>query len=103
MAIIYFQERIKDEVGFAFQKDSELVDIFNYYLKKTQENGIMSILEKKLGITSQPDKLDPIKENVLGYENVAFPFAILLIGLMASIVHTVIEAMTSWKKNKNDN
>ena len=94
---------MKDEVGLSFQKDSEMVGIFNYYLRKTQENGIMRILEQKMGIIPQTDKLShDIKENGLGYENVAFPFSILLIGILASILLIVIEALRFWKKNKNE-
>ena len=94
---------MKDEVGLSFQKNSEMVGIFNYYLRKTQENGIMSILEHKMGIIPQTDQFaHNIKENGLGYENVAFPFSILVIGILASILQIVIEALIFWKKNKNE-
>ena len=79
-----------------------MVNLFNYYLKKMQEAGIMSNLELEMRVIPKRTMYaNEIKENVLGYEHVVFPFSILLIGVLASIVHVFIEAILFWIKNVN--
>ena len=60
----------------------------------------MSNLELEMRVIPQRTMYaNEIKENVLGYEHVVFPFSILLIGVLASIIQVVVEAILFWIKN----
>ena len=79
--------------GLVVQRDSEFLEIFNYYVLKAIEHGIIrkiettwedQLTEKKIGINEpQP----------LGYENVTFLFVFLGSGVFASIFIGLMELM----------
>ena len=92
--------------AFALQKDSEFLEIFNHYITKQYEHGILhrlfqayhtELLTKEQFSISEPQPLR--------YENVVFPFTCLVLGVTASLWIAIVEMITrrlgwSWG-NKN--
>lgn len=81
-------------MAWAFQKESELLPVFNYYLHQMQERGIMDKLRREIvrkhknaGETQVPDVI------VLGYEDLAFPFLALLTGICVAFIQLGIETV----------
>ena len=57
--------------------------MFNHYLKKLHESGVIDKMNHDWSLREEMDfEIDPVV--ILGYENVAFPFMILVGGLMFS-------------------
>ena len=102
---LVLQGSISEPSAWAFQKDSELVDLFDYHLHKMKEIGMRDRLwqevEKK-PIMNQ-DSINGQGHNAIGYENVAFPFIELLIGLFSASMLLVIEAAIFYKKSISGN
>ena len=74
----------------AFQKGSEFVFMFNHFLKKMHEGGIIDRMNLDWSLREEMNfEIDPVVN--LGYENVAFPFIILVGGLAFSCILTVFE------------
>ena len=76
-------------------QNSELIPLFKYHLLKLEQSGINYRLNKKYGLLSSPAE-SQINENttmVLGYDNLAFLFIILGVGVLASLVLGVAEAV----------
>lgn len=80
------QERIRVSLAWGFQKRSELLPVFNYYLHKMQQTGLVDrMLHKFIGNSKMNTDATTIPDiNVLGYQNVAFPFLALLTGLLVA-------------------
>ena len=80
------QERIRVPLAWAFQKGSELLPVFNYYLHKMHQTGLMDrLLQKSIGNSKMNTDATKVRDaNVLGYLDVAFPFLALLIGLLVA-------------------
>ena len=76
----------------ALQKDSEFLEIFNYYIMKQYENGILKRLYRtyhsELLAREQFSMSEP---QPLGYEKVVFPFTCLVIGVAASMWIAIVE------------
>ena len=90
----------------AFQKDSDLACVFNYHIHKMQARGIFdrfwSEVERKQNMNKDDTKVQNV--NVVGYENVTFPFMALLTGLLAALLQLGIEfTVFSKKKYPDDN
>ena len=87
------QERIRVPLAWAFQKGSELLPVFNYYLHKMQQTGLMDrLLQKYTGNSKMNTDATKVRDaNVLGYPNVAFPFLALLTGLLVACMLLGIE------------
>ena len=87
------QEKIRYPEAWAFQKESELLPIFNYGLQKMQQTGVMDRLRLKyLGDHSSHTGTAMTQDSIgLGYENVAFPFMALLGGLCLAFIQIGIE------------
>ena len=102
-SIYYTQEAVRDSLRWGFQKDSEVLELFNYHLQKIQESGVYRRLEQKMYYDLNEDdteKEDYILEDaaefedyVLSYKNVAIPFSVLQIGLLVSLLQLGLEAM----------
>ena len=76
-------------------QNSELIPLFKYHLLKLEQSGINYRLNKKYGLLSSPAE-SQINENttmVLGYDNLAFLFIILGVGVLVSLVLGVAEAV----------
>ena len=87
-------------MAWAFQKDSELLPIFKYYINQMHHTGIINKLQKKfIGDHNGDTGALKIQElQGLGYCSVVLPFLTLLIGLCVTIFILGIEAMMSCKK-----
>ena len=80
-------------LSLGFQKDSEFVDLFNYELSRMKEFGILPMIIKTIN-TRKPSNHEVSKDNaaqVLGFENVIFPFLALSIGIIIASVSTFFE------------
>ena len=89
-------------MAWAFQRESELLPIFNYYLGHFQGAGVIDRLQQKFIRDSNRDT-DASKKQVqdingLGYENVAFPFLALLSGICVALLQLGIETAIICKK-----
>ena len=93
------QDALSGPIAWAFQNNSEFVDCFNYHFRRMDEGGLLSQLEKTIYVNRMydeaPDKND-MSSIMLGYENVAFPCLVLLLGLVVAIFHLMAEWM--WSK-----
>ena len=97
-----FQEKRRTPLAWAFQRDSELLPIFNHYLEKMQQTGVIDRLKQTFlgnhnGITGS-SKIQELQG--LGYDTVVLPFLALLIGLCAALLQLGIEAMSTICKKK---
>ena len=93
-------------MAWAFQRESELLPIFNYYLGHFQGAGVIDRLQKKFIRDSNRDT-DASKKQVqdingLCYENVAFPFLALLSGICVALFQLGIETAIICKKKCSD-
>ena len=78
--------------AFGLQKDSEFLEVFNYYLLREFENGIKDRLYRKYYSDMYVNKQFGMREpQPLGYENVIFTFVCLAIGMTLSMVIAIIE------------
>ena len=89
------RDALYGHLAFGLRKDSELRDIFNYYLLKMEQSGFMDALHQKWlenPYTSNA-RISSGSEDAfaLGYDNVMFPFLGLSFGLVASVVMSLLE------------
>ena len=89
----------------AFQKDSDLVSAFNYHIHKMHATGNMERfwqhIIRKRNMNRDDTKLQ--NANVVGYENVAFPFLALLTGVFAAFLILGTEGVAFCKSKYADN
>ena len=90
---------ITDEVpisaAFAFQKESEFLHLFNHFLKKMLEAGIIFKMNKDFSKRKIINyEVEPAV--TLGYENLAFPFLVLLGGLTVAAILSCCEKLRSY-------
>jgi ABC-type amino acid transport substrate-binding protein len=92
-------DSISGTIAWAFQKDSEFVDIFNHYLHKMQEYGIMDKMSKDWNdkATTYVGTADSVS---LGFENTLFPFLLLFGGMLSAMGLVLIEALFRAKCNR---
>ena len=76
--------------GFGLPKDSEFIAIFNHYLLKARETGILNRLD--LFHNGQPDITIGLNDpEGLGINNLMFPFSFLAASFVVSTTIAVIE------------
>ena len=90
---------LTDEVpisaAFAFQKGSEFLHLFNHFLKKMMEAGIIFKINKDMSKRKIIDyEVEPAV--TLGFENLAFPFLVLLGGLSLAVVMSCCEKLRTF-------
>ena len=84
-------------MAWAFQKESEILSMFNYHLDEMKQTGVIDRLGQTfMGDASKPLQVQDI--NGLGYEHLAFPFIALLSGLCVALLQLGIETVISCKK-----
>ena len=87
-------------MAWAFQRESELVPIFKYYLAKMQQTGVIDRLRQKCMHNHNGDtgasKIQDLEG--LGYESVVLPFLALLTGLCVAFMQLGIETVIICKK-----
>ena len=86
-------------MAWAFQRESELLPIFKYYLDKMKQTGVIIRLRQKfignIGDTGT-SKIQDLQG--LGYDSVVLPFLTLLIGLCVAFIQLGIETAIICKK-----
>ena len=73
------------------KKDSELLELINYHLIQLTETGIMNKFRRDAESRESGDRAILDNVVVLGYENVAFPFLTLLVGLAVAFIQLGVE------------
>ena len=78
--------------SLALQKDSEFLPIFNHYILKGLEHGIMKRIYKKHHMSFFTNELFGMTEpQALGFNNVLFPFLCLGLGIFVSVGIATVE------------
>lgn len=87
-------------MAWAYQKDSEFVECFNYHMHKVDEGGLLHHLQKELLKNRNHDTDDNGGGafHVLGYENLSFPCLMLVAGMILAMLNVLAEWL--WKKIK---
>ena len=84
-------------LAWAFQKDSELVGVFNYHIHRMMVTGNIDRFWQVIDRQRKENK-DAAKMlteiRALGYEDVSLPFLALLTGLFAAFLLLLIEILT---------
>lgn len=97
-----FRDNIPVSLAMAFQEDSEIRPIFNYYINKMRETGVVSRLWNRYIKYDVPkDNTERIfndEANPLGYDNLFFPALVLILGLLGAWVIIVVEIVLKPKK-----
>ena len=99
------QEKAKTAFGWAYQKDSQLVGIFNYYTQKIRETGLLNRLRQEIvrNYDKKKDTTGVQEADVLGFESLVFPFLTLFMGIVFAFVQLVIEMIFFCRKGcKNE-
>ncbi len=101
----HFQDIVTSHLAFAFQKDSEFQNIFNYYIIKTVQSGTMKQLQFKWIENDRPsDYSNRIFQDdalSLGYENLFFPMTVMLLGISATAVIFLLEVWRGKRHGSN--
>ena len=92
LTALKLDDEIKTQAGLMLQKDSEFLQIFNYYVLKQFETGILKRIlheqeEKVIGI------LEP---EPLGYDNVVFLSSVIVGGVCVSFILVLVESVIKW-------
>jgi ABC-type amino acid transport substrate-binding protein len=79
--------------GWAFKKNSQFTDFFNYHLSQMAEDGVKSILRKRW--LFRPTAEFGVSEAIsLGYDNTLFPFCMVVAGIIFSVIIILCEHIT---------
>ena len=90
LVALKIQDRVPISDAFAFQKGSEFVFMFNHFLKKMHESGVIDKMDRDWSLREEIEfEVEPAV--TLGYKNVVFPFIILVGGLIFSCGLTFFE------------
>ena len=86
----------------ALQKESEFLEIFNHYILKQHEHGILKRIFRSYVIELfTREKFGMSEPQPLGYENVIFTFSCLGFGIVASLGITIVELITKRVKYRS--
>ena len=91
-------------MAWGFQRGSQLLPIFKYYLDHMQQTGVINGLYHKLiGDPIEDPRASTIQDlQALGYDNVILPFLALLTGIWASLLQLGIEAISNCMRKCSD-
>ena len=86
--------------GFALQKDSEFLQIFNHYILKAEEGGVYKrITDNAFLYLLARETFEMAEPQPLGYNNVMFCFISLGFGIFLSILKVMMEFIL-WRISK---
>ena len=103
-----FQEKTRQPRAWALRKESELLQIFNYYLDKMRLSGVTERLHQKFfgelsfDDTTSKTEMQDITQTGLRYEDVLFPFMALLTGICIALLQLGMETVVMCKKKYTD-
>ena len=90
--------------GFALRPDSEFLSVFNHYILKAFETGILQRLDVEWNSQRKtPIKIGITEPEPLGINNVMFPFSCLAAAVIISVVMSVIEKLVNKVKVMKSN
>ena len=97
---ILLQEKFRDYLAWAFQRESQLPPIFNHHLQKLHEKGFLDKMHHKFIGDNNRNTDDSKIQSISGlsYENVTLPFLVLLTGLCVALLVLGIETAVICKK-----
>ena len=94
--VLHLSDSIKYKSSFALQKESEFTQIFNYHIAKLDETGVLDTLRLKY-LQKSLSVANPSKSITLGFNNVLFPFLILMLGILFGVGFSLYErALFCW-------
>ena len=86
------KEGMRLPLSFAFPKESELIPFFNHFTMKLYETGLLTHTMKKWMPSAKPEPLqNDSGELALPMEAVVFPFAVLVIAGLSTMILVIIE------------
>ena len=93
LLVLNLDDQLYDHQAFAFQHNSELVDLFNYHINKMEISGVLQHIKNDWVYTGGvPDRSeDQPMAVILGFENVLFPFIVMGSGVLGSLVLSLLE------------
>ena len=94
------QDGLRGPLAWAFQRDSEFVELFNYHFQKMDEGGLLNQLQKTIYNKETYEDKCNVQMITIGYENVAFPCLVLITGLIVALLYSVAEWLWVWMKKK---
>ena len=100
---ILAQDGLKGPLAWAFQKDSEFLECFNYHFQKMDEGGLLSHLQKTIYTEKTYEDKNDVEMTTLGYENVAFPCLVLIMGSLVALLYLAAEWQWTLVKNYKEN
>ncbi len=104
VALTGLDEVEHNPMALAFQKDSELLGIANYYIIKMHQSGTLSFLRHKWVDSRKPEVECGCNlgegASALGYSNLMFPILILGCGGMLAPTMSLLEALLARRKKK---
>ena len=100
MNLISLQDGLGNPLAWAFQKDSEFVELFNYHIQKMDEGGLLNQLQKTIYKKETGEDKCNVEMIMIGYENVAFPCLVLVSGFVLALAYSVAEWQWMWVKRK---
>ena len=78
----------------ALQRDSEFLPLFNHYIMKMKENGLLRKLYRDYhSYLFARENFEMVQPQPLGFNNVMFPFICLVVGVCLSITKAITEHM----------
>ena len=82
------------QLALALQKDSEFLEIFNYFLLKEFEHGIFNKLDREYNFfLYRNEEFGMIEPQALGFNNIVFLFMGLGIGISAALAIATLELL----------
>ena len=82
LVVLDLEDQLYYHQTFAFKRDSEFVDLFNYHIGVMEKSGVLKHIQNvwipKTGFATASDSQS--EAVVLGFENVAFPFLVVIVG-----------------------
>ena len=94
------QDGLRGPLAWAFQRDSEFVELFNYHFQKMDEGGLLNQLQKTIYNKETHEDKCNVQMITIGYENVAFPCLVLITGLIVALLYSMAEWQWVWMKKK---
>lgn len=97
--VLSIEDSFQTESAVGFQKDSELLELFNYHFARMKESGILAktlspifTRASKMEATVNGQMAQPSADELgLSYTTVSFPFIVLSIGIVSTMILSVYE------------
>ena len=95
VSVLELDDSVHNIGGFAIQKDSEFLQIFNHYILKVLESGVYQRIEHNYLIYVNTREIFEMDEpQPLGFNNVMFCFISLGFGICISVIKVMMEVTT---------